>query len=231
MLFQILFIDDNKEMLMLAEADWKKYGGCIKNVRTLQEAIDEMLNRKYHLIAISSEHVKEYLLPTIKSLREITSVPILILVPDYHGAEKIAAILYGADEYLPMPDITEEGVMSGMSLIRRNESTGCVKGSMHSLAFKDIEMDLGKRKVYVGGNAVELSRGEFNCLELLMAQPGKAIRFEALYFYSFGEKAEAVDTIQSVRSLVKRIRGKLGDDCGRYLQAVRGVGYTIDENR
>lgn len=80
-----------------------KYGVFIRMTANVSEAIEELSRHNaYLLVAIFSDST-DYLSP-LNIIRSLTKAPILILKHQYDGAEKIAAIEAGADEYIQWPD-------------------------------------------------------------------------------------------------------------------------------
>lgn len=231
MFYNILLIDDNPKIFHRLEAEWKKYGGCLTNVSSASEGVRKLPDKEYHIIAIMADYVKDMLLPAIKVIRETSGLPILVLTSRYDGTEKMAALRCGADEYLLIRGKLEESIMSGVALSRRYAGypSNCNPVS-HTLSCRSIHMDLDKRTVSVDGRAVELSRGEFNCLELLLSHPGKPFTHEIIYYYSYGEEGPSESILHSVRNIINRIRWKFGEDYAGYVKTVRGIGYSIEDH-
>jgi len=229
MLYNIILIDDNPEMLDHAREEWKKYGGCLTNVHSAKEAIEELKKKEYHLIKIVADYVRESLLPSINKIRDATDMPIVVMTSHYDSALKVAALRCGADEYLAVPETSEEILMTGFAHIRRYCSFDCGRHDKKVITYQGIRLDLRERKVTVGGRDVYLSRGEFECLRMLMSNPGSLFTYELLYYGSYGEEARAEDILSSVRSFIKRIRKKIGADYDLHIQAVHGVGYKLEK--
>jgi|GEM_PF-2357217 len=227
MLHHILVLDNDDSWLRLATDAWYKYGGCLKAVSSPQQATDRLRKSGCDLVVITADSVKEQLLSTIGQIRNISSVPIMVLTSRYTGIEKIASIHAGADDYLPFPQTVEEGVISGVSLIRRSAPSGYWPDRKKLLTCGDLKLDTEKRKLYVAGKPLVLTKGEFYCLELLMNEPGKVFDLDTIYHCAFRDAPIADDIVNSVRALAKRIRNKIHPDQTKYIKTSRGMGYYI----
>ena len=227
MLHHILVLDNDGSWLRLAADAWYKYGGSLKAVSSPQQATDRLRKSGCDLVVITADSVKEQLLPTIGQIRSISAVPIMILTSHYIGIEKIATIHAGADEYLPFPQTVEEGVISGVALIRRSGSAAFWLDRKRVFTCGDLKLDTEKRILYVAGRPLKLTRGEFYCLELLMNQPGKVFDMDTIYHCAFRDAPIADDIVNSVRALIKHTRNKIHPDQTKYIKTARGMGYCI----
>lgn len=228
MLYNILLIDSNPIVFDLVQGEWKKYGGCLTNVQTTQEATAELRVKEHHLITIVKDYVGDLLLSTVKTMHDAYELPILVLTSHYDGVEKVAALRNGADEYLLIPETFEEGIMTGIALIRRYRNTRSRNQNESKLSFQEISLDRQKKQVTVAGKPIELTRGEYACLELLLSQPARVFTYEMIYFHTYGDEAPAENVTGAVRNLINRIRKKLGSDYLKYIRTFQGVGYKLD---
>lgn len=83
----------------------------------MQEALKLLIKTEFLLVVIVSDSI-EYL-SHLKLMRDMKSIPILVLSTEYNASEKLEAIQLGADEYLDYPLTIEKIVASGRALIRR----------------------------------------------------------------------------------------------------------------
>jgi two-component system, OmpR family, response regulator MprA len=96
------------------------------------------------------------------------------------------------------------------------------------LHFADLELDTGTREVRRGGDAIELTRTEFNLLELFMLNPRqvltRSIIFERVWGYDFGFASNSLDVYIGYLRRKTEAGGK-----ARLIHTVRGVGYALRE--
>jgi two-component system response regulator MprA len=151
-------------------------------------------------------------------------VPILMLTARDAVSDRIDGLDVGADDYMVKPfDVGELKARIRALLRRANPETA--DGSM---SFAEIELDADRHGAQVGENFVELTRTEYQLLELLMLNPRRVLSHSLIYDrvwgYDFGPTSNAL------RVYVGYLRRKLEDAGARNLiHTVRGVGYALRE--
>jgi two-component system, OmpR family, response regulator MprA len=151
-------------------------------------------------------------------------VPILMLTARDAVADRIDGLDAGADDYLVKPFDVGELKARLRALMRRN-GTG---GDPDALAFGDLRLDSARHGVVVGDRFVELTRTEYQLLELLISNPRRVLPHSLIYDrvwgYDFGPASN------SLRVYVGYLRRKL-DEAGAapLIHTVRGVGYVLRE--
>jgi two-component system response regulator MprA len=151
-------------------------------------------------------------------------VPILMLTARDAVSDRIDGLDVGADDYMVKPfDVGELKARIRALLRRANPETA--DGSM---SFAEVELDADRHGARVGENFVELTRTEYQLLELLMLNPRRVLSHSLIYDrvwgYDFGPTSNAL------RVYVGYLRRKLEDAGSRNLiHTVRGVGYALRE--
>jgi two-component system response regulator MprA len=151
-------------------------------------------------------------------------VPILMLTARETIADRIAGLDAGADDYLPKPFDLGELEARVRALMRRAGGDG----DPDVLRFAELQLDAGRHGVRVGDNFVELTRTEFQLLELLMLNPRRVLPhgviYDRVWGYDFGPASNGL------RVYVGYLRRKLEEAGARPLiHTVRGVGYVLRE--
>jgi len=151
-------------------------------------------------------------------------VPILMLTARDAVADRIDGLDVGADDYMVKPFDVGELKARLRALARRASPDGAPE----SLSFAEVRLDSGRHAAQVGQNVVELTRTEYQLLELLMLNPGHVLShstiYERVWGYDFGPASNAL------RVYVGYLRRKLEAAGARQLiHTVRGVGYTLRE--
>jgi two-component system, OmpR family, response regulator MprA len=151
-------------------------------------------------------------------------VPVLMLTARDEVSDRIGGLDAGADDYLVKPFDVGELRARLRALLRRSGMNGDVSG----VSFHELRLDGGRHGVSVGERFVELTRTEFQLLELLMRNAGRVLPHELIYErvwgYDFGPASNAL------RVYIGYLRRKLEQAGARpLLHTVRGVGYVLRE--
>jgi len=151
-------------------------------------------------------------------------VPILLLTAREAVADRIEGLDAGADDYLVKPFDVGELKARLRALLRRS----AVDGDGTRLTFAELRLDSERHGVAVGERFVELTRTEYQLLELLMMNPRRVLPHSLIYDrvwgYDFGPASNAL------RVYVGYLRRKLEQAGARELiHTVRGVGYSLRE--
>jgi two-component system, OmpR family, response regulator MprA len=151
------------------------------------------------------------------------TVPILMLTARTEVESRVAGLDAGADDYLAKPFALEELLARLRALLRR-----MAPGTQEISRFADLELNPGTREVRRGGVPIELTRTEFNLLELFMRNPRqvltRSVIFERVWGYDFGFASNSLDVYIGYLRRKTELDGK-----PRLIQTVRGVGYSLRE--
>ncbi len=149
-------------------------------------------------------------------------LPILMLTARHEVSDRVAGLDAGADDYLVKPFAMSELTARLRALLRR---TG-LSGSDELLSFGGLTLDPKARVVRRGERTLDLTKTEFDLLELLMSNAGIVLTRETIY-----ERIWGYDFETSSRSLdiyVGYLRTKT-EAAGepRVVQTIRGIGYVL----
>ena len=151
-------------------------------------------------------------------------VPVLMLTARAGVGDRVDGLDAGADDYLVKPFALEELLARIRALLRR----GGLERGEEALRFADVELDPATREVRRGDRLIELTRTEFNLLELFLRNPRQVLTrsliFERVWGYDFGPTSNALDVYIGYL----RRKTEAGGE-PRLIQTVRGVGYALRE--
>jgi two-component system response regulator MprA len=147
--------------------------------------------------------------------------PVLMLTARDTVDDRVAGLDAGADDYLVKPFALKELKARLRALLRRADDR-----QEPALRFADLMLDSRSREVRRGARAIELSRTEFNLLELFLRHPRRVLTrtqiFEAVWGYDFGPTSNALGVYVGYL----RRKTEAGGE-PRLLHTVRGVGYAL----
>jgi two-component system response regulator MprA len=151
-------------------------------------------------------------------------LPVLMLTARDAVRDRVAGLDAGADDYVVKPFALEELLARVRALLRR-----ALSAPDGVLRFADVELDAGSRMVRRGGETIELTRTEFNLLELFMLNPRQVLTrsliFERVWGYDFGFASNSLDVYIGYLRRKTEAGGR-----PRLIHTVRGVGYALRES-
>lgn len=151
--------------------------------------------------------------------------PILMLTARTATADRVAGLDAGADDYLPKPFELDELFARLRALLRRAGPTHDQSADTEVLRLGDLEIDVPARRARRGDRELELTRTEFDLLELLVRNAGvvldHATIYDRIWHYDFGPDSK---NLAVYIGYVRRKTEAQGD--ARLVHTVRGVGYV-----
>lgn len=221
----ILVVDDDRAVREALRRTLTLAGYEVQTVEDGEQAL-ELLTRE-----VPDAVVLDVGLPGMDGLevcrrirRMGSRVPTLILTARDAVDDRIDGLDAGADDYMVKPFDVGELKARLRALLRRASPEATPQG----LRFAELRLDPGRHGVEVGERFVELTRTEYQLLELLMTNPRQVLSHSLIYDrvwgYDFGPTSNAL------RVYVGYLRRKLESAGARQLiHTVRGVGYTLRE--
>ncbi len=164
----------------------------------------------------------------IRIAREISAVPILVLSARTQEEDKVAALDYGANDYVTKPFGTAELMARVRAALRIRVMNGEMQdGPVGLFQLGELTIDYNRRIVTVAGNEVKLTQTEFNILSLLSQHQGKVLTYSTIIRSIWGSQDDG--SVKKLQVNMANIRKKLGTAPGenRYIINELGVGYRI----
>jgi two-component system response regulator RegX3 len=164
-------------------------------------------------------------LDVCRELRQSSRVPIIMLTARGEEADRVVGLELGADDYVVKPFSAREVVARIRAVLRRVSEPE--RPAADALEVGELRLDSSRREVTHRGEVLELSRKEFDLLQLLMSNAGSVVSRQRLI-----EEVWDTNWFGSTKTLdvhVSGIRRKLDDDAARprYIHTVRGVGFRF----
>jgi two-component system, OmpR family, response regulator MtrA len=160
-----------------------------------------------------------YGMDILKSLREHSDMPVLILSARNDAVDKVRALKLGADDYMTKPFWPEELAERVKARLRRPT----LQRKDGILETGSLRVDLAKREATVRGNPITLTRVEFDVLASLARRPGEAVSRQWLVEHVLDPERDGTERTLDVH--VSRLRKKLGKVT--FIETVWGIGYRL----
>jgi two-component system KDP operon response regulator KdpE len=221
----ILVADDDPSVIKLLRLQLTEEGFRPVVASTGEEAVEKAIEERPDLVIL------DLMLPDISGyevmnrLRERASVPVILLTGKTRDSDKIRGLEMGADDYLAKPFNPEELAARVRAVLRRaRQAAG---GSDDPIRAGALMIDLERRVVEREGTLIPLTRTEWNLLEVLARNQGKALMNPEILGKVWGP--EYIDDLQYLRVWISRLRRKLEPDRPEesIIRTFPGMGYMF----
>ncbi|MDX2145149.1 MAG: response regulator [Rhodospirillaceae bacterium] len=222
---RVLIVDDEPQIRRFLRASLQAHDYEVVEADTGKEGVRQATLQKPDLIVLDLGLPDTDGLDVIKSVREWSKVPIIVLSVRSDESDKIEALDRGANDYVTKPFSMGE-VLARMRVALRRKATDAAEADT-TITAGDLSIDLVKRLVTLGGTAVRLSRKEYDLLRVLASHPGKVITHQQLLQEVWGQGY--VEETQYLRVYIGQLRQKLERDpaAPKVLLTEPGVGYRF----
>ena len=222
---RIVIIEDEPEISRFLEASLIKQGYGVKTASNGKNGLKILSVHPPDLIILDLGLADMDGKAVIKSVREWSSIPIIILSARDQDVEKVAALELGADDYLTKPFSTPELLARIKVALRHAVRKENVEEQIYS--FKALKIDLLKRQVLLKGKEVSLTPTEYDLLAALARKEGQTVTQIDLLHTVWGKDSEEQD--HYLRIYIQRLRQKIGDDPlhPQYIFTEPGIGYRL----
>lgn len=219
---KLLLIEDDTEITELLTRYLERYGMEVVAYTHPKTALESFGIESYDAVLLDLTLPQIDGLEVCKRIRQRSDIPIIISSARHDLSDKVVALEYGADDYLPKPYEPRELVARIQSHLRRYAGTMAKPKSRFSV-------DHERMRIEKDGVVLPLTVAEFELLGLMIKHRGKVISRDFIANNVNAISWESSD--RSIDVLVSRIRHKIGDDPKQpeFIHSVRGVGYRFAE--
>ncbi|GEL07491.1 response regulator transcription factor [Salisediminibacterium halotolerans] len=223
----ILIVDDEEQMRELVSSMLTDAGYSAFTAADGDAALDLLNSQAIDFIIL------DILMPgmdgyeTCKTIRQTSSVPIMMLTAKTEEEDKVAGLKLGADDYLVKPFGKDELIARMEAVLRRVgiEQTAELNGP-DTLTFHNISLNRTSKKAYVKNELITLTKKEFELLELFLQHPEQVFSRERILELIWGMDYLNA-TSRTVDTHVKTLRLKLKSEAS-CIQTVWGMGYKLE---
>lgn len=223
---RVLVVDDEQAIRRFLRVTLDAQGYQVYEAETGKEALDAVPGCRPDAVILDLGLPDMEGHEVIRRLREWSSVPIIVLSVRDRETEKIAALDAGADDYLTKPFAAGELMARLRAAVRRAAHTG--NEPVYEVG--ELCIDLGRRAVTLGGQAVLLTPTEYDLLRTLAQHGGRVLTHHQLLREVWGASYEPETHLLRVN--ISNLRRKLEADPARpqYIVTEPGVGYRLRQN-
>jgi two-component system, OmpR family, phosphate regulon response regulator OmpR len=215
----LLVVDDDARLRELLRRYLSDTGFRVTTAGDAGEARANLASFAFDLIVLDVMMPGESGLELTRALRGEGHIPVLLLTAMAEPEDRVNGLEQGADDYLSKPFEPRELVLRIRNILQRRPAADAVP---RDVRFGGCRFDIVRGELYRGGDLVHLTTAEAGLLSLLGQKAGQAVSREELSLSLSGN-------VRNVDVQMTRLRRKIERDprFPRYLQTVRGTGYTL----
>jgi two-component system alkaline phosphatase synthesis response regulator PhoP len=224
----VLVIDDEVHILELVKYNLEKEGYRVIACETGEEGLCMIRKEQPDLLILDLMLPGMDGLEVCKRIRKsskMTGLPIIMLTAKGEEFDKVLGLEIGADDYMTKPFSVLELAARVKAVLRRADGR---KEQPGIIRIGELTIDTQANRVYRDNKAIELTSKEYDLLKVLAKNQGKILTrdylLDKVWGYDFYGETRTVDVH------IRHLRKKIEDDDGspRYIQTVRGIGYSLD---
>jgi len=226
-----MIVDDDVEMRTLLAEYFRRLGFEVAEKESGIAALQTATTDHFDCFILDVAMPEMSGLELLKKLRDRgNETPALFLTAHDLLDDKVAGFEAGADDYLAKPFSPRELEYRIEALLRRNSPGPRQSGDEERMEIGDLVVDKRRHEVSRGGAKIDLTPLEFQILELLASEPGRAWSRNDLLDRVWSTEYEGYQ--RNIDPHINRLRKKLEADPKnpRYVLTVRGVGYKLNES-
>jgi len=223
---KVLLVDDDPALLKALRIGLTARGDEVVTAHTGTEAVSQVA------LAVPDLVILDLGLPDIdgievcRHIREFSDVPVVVLSAYGDERRKVEALDSGADDFVTKPfGMAELEARLRVALRHSGARVGERSEQSTALEVGDLHVDLVHRMATLAGSPLQLTAKEFELLAYLARHAGKVCTHHMILKDVWGPGYGAESNY--VRVYTHRLRKKMGDDEGRMLKTVPGIGYQL----
>jgi two-component system alkaline phosphatase synthesis response regulator PhoP len=224
---RILVVDDDKQIVRLVRSYLEQAGYQVLTAHDGETALHAIRREQPDLVVL------DLLLPDrdgweitrlVRSDQNLAGLPIIMLTARVEDTDKIVGLELGADDYITKPFNPREVVARVRAVLRRASSG---PAPPQTLCVGELCINVDRHQATMRDKLLELTPTEFNLLQMLIENPGRAFTRLELIEKGLGYAYEGLE--RTVDSHIKNLRKKIGvePDNPVYIETVYGVGYRL----
>ena len=224
----ILIVDDEARIRDLVRMNLELEHYRVIEASNGQEALDELREHLPELVVMDVMMPEMDGFETLKAIREVSTVPVIMLTVRQSEQDKIRGLDLGADDYIAKPFSPRELLSRIRALLRRSLMAPPTRKT-EIVVDPDLKIDFSRREVIVRGKKVVLRPTEYRLLYHLVNNAGHLLTHETLLSKVWGR--EYRDEAHYLRLYITYLRQKIEEDPAhpKYILTERGVGYRFKE--
>lgn len=229
-MYQILLCDDEKDIVTALEIYLRNDDYKIFKAYNGADALKILTEEEIHLVLLDIMMPHMDGIAALTKLREFSNVPVILLTAKSEDIDKALGLTVGADDYITKPFNPIELQARVKSQLRRYMQLGGGKTQSDVYSVGGIVLNPITKEVTLDSDPIALTRIEYNILLFLMQHVGQSFTPREIYQNVWHDNAYGEESTVAVH--IRHLREKIEYNPAepRYLKAVWGRGYKLDNN-
>ncbi|MBW7885684.1 MAG: response regulator transcription factor [Caldilineaceae bacterium] len=226
----ILVVDDEPRMVRFVKMNLDLEGYITLEANHGQQALEKVRDHQPDLVILDVEMPGMDGFETLRRIREISEVPVIILTVRSDEEDRIKGLDLGADDYVTKPFSPRELSSRIRAVLRRFEPQARPEDQIVTIDDR-LQVDMQRRQVIVDGERINLRPTEYRLLYHLVQNAGWVMPHETLLTKVWGH--EYVNDNHLLRLYITYLRQKIEEDPSSpcYIFTERGLGYRFVDFR
>ncbi len=224
--YRILVVDDEEDLCEILKFNLENEGYLVDTANSAEEALKLDIN-KYNLLLLDvmmGEMSGFKMANILKKNKSTQKIPIIFITAKDTENDKITGFNLGADDYISKPFSLRE-VMARIKALLRRVSNDTEEPINNFLTFRNLVINLDKKRVSINNKEIPLTKKEFEILYLLLNNGGRVFSRDEILAKIWQDEVYVLDRTVDVN--ITRLRKKIGD-YGKNIVTRLGYGYCFD---
>lgn len=223
--YRILVVDDEEDLCEILKFNLEREGYIVDTANSAEEALKLELSQ-YNLILLDvmmGEMSGFKMAGILKEESKTATIPIIFTTAKDSENDKLTGFNLGADDYISKPFSLKEVIARVKAILRRTSNH--TKDTQQIIKYKELVIDLHKKKVFINEDEISLTKKEYEILNLLLLNKNRVYSREEIISRVWPDEVLVLDRTIDVN--ITRLRKKIGK-FGKNIVTRLGYGYGFE---
>ena len=223
--YRILVVDDEEDLCEILKFNLEMEGYQVDTANSAEEALKlDLPSYNLLLLDVMMGEISGFKMASMmKKNKDTAGIPIIFITAKDTENDTITGFNLGADDYISKPFSLREVIMRVKAVLRRTANVQTRE--QEQLQYRDLVIDIPKKKVTISEEEISLTKKEFEILLLLLQNQGRVFSREDILAKVWHDEVYVLDRTIDVN--ITRLRKKIGN-YGKYIVTRLGYGYCFE---
>ena len=220
-----MVVDDEEDLCEILKFNLEMEGYQVDTANSAEEALKlDLPSYNLLLLDVMMGEISGFKMASMmKKNKDTAGIPIIFITAKDTENDTITGFNLGADDYISKPFSLREVIMRVKAVLRRTANVQTRE--QEQLQYRDLVIDIPKKKVTISGEEISLTKKEFEILLLLLQNQGRVFSREDILAKVWHDEVYVLDRTIDVN--ITRLRKKIGN-YGKYIVTRLGYGYCFE---